>query len=154
MVRVERERVSDVQQLGFRQSDQRPSKQCAERQSVASIGQGPRQGNSGLYLLPAEEAFARLRRDTDALALQSLLELPELSSDRGQQGDISQSARPHFPISSSNELIANEWAAQLGYAFRLRVTDRLGHRVLAVGDVQRGDGDQARLCLNRSATTG
>ena len=44
-VRVERKGVSDVQQLGFRQPDQRTSKQRAERQSVASIGQRPRQSN-------------------------------------------------------------------------------------------------------------
>ena len=38
-VRVERKGFGDVQQLGFRQPDQRTSKQRAERQGVASIGE-------------------------------------------------------------------------------------------------------------------
>ena len=51
------------------------------------------------------------------------------------------------PFRPLNKSIADESAAQVGYAFRLGVTDRVGLSVVAVGDVQRGDGDHARLCL-------
>ncbi len=44
-IRVGRKGVRNVQQLGFRQPDQRTSKQRAERQGVASIGQCPQQSD-------------------------------------------------------------------------------------------------------------
>ena len=71
----------------------------------------------------------------DSLVLQSLFSNRQSSSSNwGQQWDIAQSARPHLPLSTPDESIANKTPAQIGYAFRFGVTDRVGPSVVFVGD--------------------
>ena len=73
---IARESPDDVQQFFIRKADQRPSKQGAQCQRVATISKDTGDRDQILDFLTTEEPFASLGRNRDAAAFQSFFVSP------------------------------------------------------------------------------
>src|SRR3546814_5108890 len=95
-----RKRPDDVEQFFFGQTDERAAQQCPEGERVTAVGQNTRQRDQILDLLAAEQAFACLRGDRDAVTFERLLVSPKITDRKSKRLKSSHSCASRMPSSA------------------------------------------------------
>ena len=80
--------ADDVEELLFRDPDERPPQQCTKGERIAPVGKRADEGNQVLRLLPPEQALAGLRDQRQSVVLERALISPEVCAGGGEQGYI------------------------------------------------------------------